>query len=254
MPWAMNDGVRLHYEVAGEGPPLVLHVGFMGSLEDWRLPGTSYVDALKRTHRLILLDPRGQGQSDKPRDSLAYAMAQRTGDVIAVLDDLGIDRAVFWGYSLGGRVAFELAARYPERLSGMVAGGANLYRRIDVDTDPLLAQLREGMPVVVREWERGFGPMPGPMRERWLKNDNEAMVAAWRAPGQPSSVVGNLGDLATRSLLYVGGADHMRDDVARPAESMPDAGLVVIDRLNHMETFYRQDRVLPHVQDFLDRT
>ncbi len=253
MPWAMNDGVRINYEVEGAGQPLVLHVGLFGCLEDWRLPGSSYVDGLKGTHQLVLIDPRGQGQSDKPHDPLAYAMEHRTGDVIAVLDTLDIERAVFWGYSLGGRVGFELAARYPDRLSGMIAGGANLYRRIDPKTDTLLAQIRDGMPTVVEGWEHGFGPLPTPMRERWLENDNLALAAAWLAPGQPSEVVHRLETLAIPTLLYAGGEDHMLDDIMRPKTSMPYAEMVLLGGLNHMEAFCRHDAVMPHVRRFLER-
>lgn len=252
MAWVVNDGVLLHYAVVGTGPPLVMHVGFLSSLEDWQLPGLSYVDYLKQNRTLILLDPRGQGRSDKPYDPDAYSMDHRTADVIAVLDNLGIKRAPFWGYSLGGRVAFELAMRFPERLSGMISGGANLYRRVDPDTDSLLANLRAGMVTVVREWEREFGQLPVAMRERWLENDARALAAAWTAPGQPFGAVDHLHELSVPSLLYVGGNDHMYEMIVRPSEVIPNSELVVFDQLNHMETFYRPDLVIPHVVRFLD--
>ena len=56
MPFADNNGVRIHYQVEGEGPPLVLHHGLAGTLEDWRYFG--YVEELKRDYQLILMDAR----------------------------------------------------------------------------------------------------------------------------------------------------------------------------------------------------
>jgi hypothetical protein len=64
MPYATNDGVRIHYEVEGSGPPLFLHIGFLGSLDDWCRADVRYAEALRDTYRLLLLDPRGQGRSD----------------------------------------------------------------------------------------------------------------------------------------------------------------------------------------------
>ena len=92
MPYASNEGVRIHYEVEGSGPPLFLHVGFLGTLEDWRREDTRYVEALRDAYRLVLLDPRGQGRSDAPHDPSAYTLDQRVGDVLAVLDAEGIER------------------------------------------------------------------------------------------------------------------------------------------------------------------
>jgi predicted alpha/beta-fold hydrolase len=89
-----RDGVRIHYEVVGNGPPLVLAHWWTGSTEDWHLFG--YVDGLKDYYRLILVDMRGHGQSDKPHDAAAYTPQILANDVIAVLDDLGIEQANFF--------------------------------------------------------------------------------------------------------------------------------------------------------------
>jgi len=64
MPYADNQGVRIHYQIEGLGHPLVLQHGFTESIEDWYECG--YVDALRRDYRLILVDARGHGKSDKP--------------------------------------------------------------------------------------------------------------------------------------------------------------------------------------------
>ena len=61
VPYANNQGVRIHYEVEGSGPPLILHHGSFGSGLDWREFG--YTDALKQDHQLILIDARGHGAS-----------------------------------------------------------------------------------------------------------------------------------------------------------------------------------------------
>jgi len=73
MPYADNQGVRIHYRVEGEGPPLVLQHGMIQSIEDWYERG--YVGALTAAgFRLILADARGLGRSDKPHDPAAYGL------------------------------------------------------------------------------------------------------------------------------------------------------------------------------------
>jgi pimeloyl-ACP methyl ester carboxylesterase len=75
MPYAHNAGVRIHSQVEGEGCPLVLQHGFSESVVDWYESG--YVDALSRDYRLILIDARGHGTSDKPHDPDAYLLNRR---------------------------------------------------------------------------------------------------------------------------------------------------------------------------------
>ncbi len=127
MPYANNDGVRIYYEVEGDGPPLVLHTGFMGRLQNWRRDGVGVVQALHADYRLLLLDPRGQGASDKPHEPAAYTMETRVADVIAVLDAEGIDRAHFWGYSMGAIIGSGFALYAPARLRSLILGGGGPY-------------------------------------------------------------------------------------------------------------------------------
>ena len=80
MPYADNGSVRIHYQVEGEGPALVLQHGFTESLVDWYESG--YVEALRPDYRLILIDARGHGASDKPHDPDAYVLNRRVADVV----------------------------------------------------------------------------------------------------------------------------------------------------------------------------
>jgi pimeloyl-ACP methyl ester carboxylesterase len=91
MPYVNNQGVRIYFEVKGEGPPLVLHHGTLGNSRDWTSFG--YAADLARDHRLIIMDARGHGRSDKPHDPAAYDLPLRVADVTAVLDNLEINRA-----------------------------------------------------------------------------------------------------------------------------------------------------------------
>src|SRR5262245_37737620 len=106
MPYANNQGVRTHYEVEGAGPPLVLLHGLTASPEQWRFFGV--VDELKHGYQLILIDGRGHGASDKPHDPAAYSQEAMAGDFVAVLDQLGVPRAYYWGTSMGGETGFAL--------------------------------------------------------------------------------------------------------------------------------------------------
>jgi pimeloyl-ACP methyl ester carboxylesterase len=69
MPYATNQSIRIHYHVAGEGPPLVLQHGFTQSMQRWYQAG--YVEALQSAYQRILIDARGHGDSAKPHDRVS---------------------------------------------------------------------------------------------------------------------------------------------------------------------------------------
>ena len=100
-----SRGVTLHYTDEGRGPPVVLLHGFaVNSDLNWRLPGITA--DLAQDHRVISLDLRGHGLSDKPHLSEGYGLEMAV-DVVALLDHLQIDRAQLVGYSLGGFIALK---------------------------------------------------------------------------------------------------------------------------------------------------
>lgn len=82
MPKIDRDGVGIHYEVHGEGWPLLLTHGYSSTSAMWH----GQVEALARDHKLILWDMRGHGQSDYPDDPAAYSEALTVGDIAAILD------------------------------------------------------------------------------------------------------------------------------------------------------------------------
>src|SRR5262249_35481004 len=98
MPYANNQGIRIHYQVEGVGAALVLLPGYSDSMESWYEQG--YVAALKSTYQLVLIDARGHGASDKPHDPDAYGMQHNVSDVLAVLDTLHVPTVHFFGYSM----------------------------------------------------------------------------------------------------------------------------------------------------------
>jgi pimeloyl-ACP methyl ester carboxylesterase len=94
---------------------------------DWYEAG--YVEALRPDYRLILIDARGHGSSDKPHDPDAYVLNRRAADVVAVLDALDIAKALFWGYSMGGWIGFGIAKYAAERVHALVIGGQHPHAR-----------------------------------------------------------------------------------------------------------------------------
>jgi pimeloyl-ACP methyl ester carboxylesterase len=128
MPTVRSGDERIHYEVSGHGPPIVLVHGFSSSLErDWRRNG--WIDFLVDDGRQVIgLDLRGHGSSGKPHSPEAYAANQIPDDVLAVMDSLGIERGDVMGYSMGALVTLNLLARRPDRFSSAVVGGTGLPR------------------------------------------------------------------------------------------------------------------------------
>ena len=98
MAFATNGDTRLYYEALGEGDAILLITGLGGASEHW---GEDIRD-LAATHKLILVDPRGAGRSDKP--DVPYTGDLLAEDMRAILDDAGVERAHVVGISMGGMI------------------------------------------------------------------------------------------------------------------------------------------------------
>src|SRR5262249_8257276 len=98
--FAKVNGISIAYRVEGEGPPLVLVMGYRLNSEAWP---ASFIEQLARQFTVISLDNRGTGRSDKPIEG--YAIANMARDVTGVLDELGLAQVHMLGYSMGGAIA-----------------------------------------------------------------------------------------------------------------------------------------------------
>lgn len=255
MRYAIHNGIRIHYEVEGRGVPLVLHPGFVGSVEDWHDAG--YVAALKDQYRLVLIDPRGQGQSDMPHEPAAYAAHHRVGDVLAILDAEGIERTHFWGYSLGGWVGSLLGVAAPDRLRSLIIGASHPFggHPRPSESDAFLEGLRRGMAVLVHDWEASvpdFWLSPGE-RQRWLAADPEALAAArLQRLTEPDLSRESIAAIRISALLYAGTRDEPAA-VEHAARAMSNAEFVSLEGLDHAQTLARSDLIMPSVLAFLAR-
>ena len=126
----LHDGLRLAYLDrfdGGHGTPVLLIHGFASSIAtNWEGPAwiKTYAHA---GYRVIALENRGHGSSDKPHDPASYATDRMAEDARALLDHLGLDRAFVQGYSMGARITAFLAKAHPERVRAMALGGLGIH-------------------------------------------------------------------------------------------------------------------------------
>ena len=259
MPYARNGDVRIHYIIEGTGPPLVLQHGFTGSWRDWETFG--FVAALQDDYQLIMLDARGHGASDTPHDPASYGLTAAAEDIVAVLDDLGIDQAHYYGYSFGGAVGWALGTSAPERVASLAIGGAHPYPPSDevgVRITRMHDYLSQGMAAYVAWRERQLGPWPPAFRARVLGNDARALAACVTPhPDRPRlpRVEEALPQMTMPVLLLSGDDDELfAGSRARLAASLlPDGRFVEVAGANHFTLYVRSDLVLPHVCAFLSQ-
>jgi pimeloyl-ACP methyl ester carboxylesterase len=245
MPYADNRGMRIHYKVEGDGSPLVLQHGFTQSVEDWYECG--YVDALKGDHKLVIIGARGHGDSDKPYDAAAYALENWVGDVVAVLNALAIEKADFWGYSMGSWIGFGMAEHAPERLDRLIIGGQHPYGRSQEGYRMLVQQGHDGMVAAI---EQTFGRIPPGYKARLYEGD----LKAWSAlQSDREGIEGVLTRLPGPCLIYSGDADPVFDRAKQASSATPGATFLSLPGVNHGAAFFQSGLVLPLVTEFLRR-
>ena len=250
MPYVNNVDVRIHYHIEGDGPDLILQHGLTNSIGNWYAYG--FVEELKKSYRLILIDARGHGKSDKPHDPMLYDLKLRVNDVISVMDALSIDKAHYMGYSMGGRRGFGLIMYELDRFDSLIIGGMSADTpNTDIPPEERIKVLKLGMESYVADAEEKEGPMESMRRQRLLDNDAEALIAATIAPRGTDGVENLLSDVQIPCLLYCGDQDGYFEAARKSADLIPTAMFVDIPGLNHGQVARAGEEVLPHVTRFL---
>jgi pimeloyl-ACP methyl ester carboxylesterase len=215
MPFSDNKGVRIHYEVRGSGPPIIFNHGFPRDRTSWY----AYADLLQDSYQCIMPDQRGMGLSDKPHDIDAYTFERKVSDILSVLDDLGIEKAVYWGFSMGGGIGWAAARYAPERFHAFVIGGSEPFRR---DAD------REGIRTSAARIRANPESHPG--------QDVEALYASQMASAQGANFEDVLPTMTMPSLVYVGEDDTRFASITEAAALIPNVTFFTLPGRDHSAT------------------
>jgi pimeloyl-ACP methyl ester carboxylesterase len=225
MPFFDSAGVRIHYEVFGEGEPLVLVHGFVANLQvNW--VATGWVDTLRPLRQVIALDCRGHGESDKPYDPAAYGEAM-ADDVVRMMDHLEIERADLMGYSMGGRISLDLMTRYGDRFSRAVLGGVGAGATRRDRTSVAQALLAHDASSVSDPIAKGFRLLA----ER-IGGDMKALAAVRQ--GFRRLDLDALQDVSMPVLMVVGEHDVIVGDPGPLAKLIPGCRLEILSGKDHL--------------------
>lgn len=226
------DGVRLYYLDAGpaSAPPVLLLHGFASSAAvNWVAPG--WVDTLTAAgFRVLAPDQRGHGASTKLYDPGAYTPAAMVDDAVALLDHLELPQAVFFGYSMGARVAAFAAVHRPERVSALILGGLGIglvkgVGNWDPIAQALLALSIDDVTDPTGRMFRAFADRTGSDRRALA-----ACIATSRQELTPNQVA----LIRQPTLIGVGTRDEIAGSADALAALMPDARAFSIAHRDHM--------------------
>ncbi len=220
--YLVSDGVRIHYTDEGTGPPVVLVHGFIASGSmNWRIPGV--IKLLVPDYRVITLDHRGHGKSDKPTNVDDYGV-KMVHDVLNLLDHLKIAKAHFVGYSMGSLITMKLATMAPQRMRSAVIGG--------------MGWVPQG---------RAFAGRGGP---RKMDPPLRACARAFPTLGITRQ---ELAAIRIPAIIVIGTDDHLVGRRVEPLRKVrPDIPVVEVPGANHINCIFRP-QFRKAIKAFLDK-
>lgn len=207
MPYADNQGIKLHYQVfqhqsnRSAEPVLLLH-GFSGNLEQWQMAG--FVQVLHKDYKVIAVDLRGHGKSSKPHAADAYTLVRRLSDITALLDHLQLSRVHIIAYSMGGWLAFAMTKAFPQRILSLCIGGAHPFQ-------DAMSSFHQAHPIDTKKFVLAFEhfigePLSDMAQTMVLNNDLQALIAAAQDREDMSEVIERLKTIPT--MLFIGEQDQ----------------------------------------------
>ncbi len=239
----------LHSIQRGHGVPLLLLHGFTGSISEW----AELIPALTPLRTVIAVDLIGHGRSPAPTDPARYTMERAVADLLALLDALGHERVEVLGYSMGGRVALQLAAAAPARVRGLIlesaspgiADAAERAARVAAD-EGLAARIeQQGLAWFVDHWASiplfaSQAALPAEeraaLRARRLRATATGYANSLRGmgAGRQTSLWAHLPQLAMPTLIISGEHDAKYVAIgAQMAAVMPGARQAVVPGAGH---------------------
>lgn len=267
MPVIESNGINVYFETRGVGEPLMLINGWGGNLDSW---SSKMVNLLAERFRVIMMDNRGTGRSDKP--DIPYTMDMMAADVKGVLDALGVEEAHVMGFSMGGAITQTFGKNYPETAKSLVICGASAGGEHSISSDPQvqmdLALIANPLPEMT-ERDRTIKLLYLLYSKEYVEANLEALIEDETYSDYPtpsfalmnqSHAIGTmdtydyLSDFKMPVLVITG-----KDDVLVPpqnsekiAERIPHSKLVMLPGCGHGFLKQKTDEAVSHILEFLE--
>jgi pimeloyl-ACP methyl ester carboxylesterase len=227
------DGVRIAYETVGSGPSVVLVHGFAASrVQNWKGPGW-YETLTGAGYRVVAMDCRGHGDSDKPHDPAAYDHSIMAEDVAAVMEAANAMPAFLMGYSMGGFISMHVLMDHPDMIKKLVIGGGGgsylgrAFGSRDSIADALVIDDKSKITDPISKGFREFAEQSG--------KDRQALAACMRANRRPFTA-SELKQSKRPVLVVCGENDALTGPPGPLADAFADGRAVVVPRRDHMTT------------------
>ena len=242
--YAEVNGLKMYYEIHGSGQPLVLLHGAFGFVEGW----ATVLPALTKTHQVIAVELQGHGHTNDLDRPLTYE--QMAEDAAALLNQLKIKNADFFGYSMGGTVALAVAIRHPELVRKLTIYGSCAGRMKDT-YDPetykqFLSLSTDFAPPVLKEPYDRMAPDP----KKWP-------VLVTKIKGLERNFNGfseaELKAIKAQTLIMMGDRDAVRPEHAvEMYRLIPNAQLAIFPGADHFLLFSAPEKLLSTLLPFLN--
>ncbi len=253
------NGLTIYYEISGDGPPLVLLPGLLGTIEsNWR----RFIPFLEKHYRVIAVDLRGHGRTDNPAPSRKAGtgklnISEMANDLNGMLDNLGFEKVSILGYSLGGCIGLVAGLKRPGRIKALIMHAVK-YFWDEASISNMVASLNpvailKEHPQYARALRESHGTVYG--SEYWRTLLGMAANLIRTMPEQGPTIEQAAGaDFPI--LVSVGDHDQLisLEEVIRLVRALPKGELAVLPATPHPFQRVRLDSFLPIILDFLERS
>ena len=231
MAFLTRSGVKLYYEVHGEGPVILLTHGYSATSQMWR----GQIAALSASNKLVTWDMRGHGQSDYPEDPAQYSEEATVADMAALLDQVGARKAIVGGLSLGGYMSLAFHRAHPDRVLALLIIDTGPGYRKD---EPRAGWNANAIKTAERYEKEGLKLLSSGSAERATAHHRNAEGLAKAARGmlaqRDARVIDSLPEIRVPALVLAGANDTpFLAATDYMAAKIPNATKVIIPNAGH---------------------
>lgn len=221
--FATVNGATIYYEEYGQGEPLILLHGFGRTASTWQ----SFIPEFSKYYRVIVWDMRGHGRSTNPDTSVVFRHAVAAQDLLALMDNLKLDKVKVIGHSSGGIVILHAATMQPERFDAIVPMSAQVYFSLQV-REFIKTNIKPQGNYESQGFEQKHGKIKGTLLARQFYN-------FYKLQGDPSITPDKLATIEARTLIIHGDNDFVPVSQAwEMYQNIPNAHLYIVPNGRHL--------------------